>query len=132
MDAQFEDVRRLAEERFPEQFAAGPDNFFSLALEGLPLEFFRIPGEAEVTVRARLLSLDEIRQPEDFARSALSGNFFWEGTRGATLAVSADNALYLTERREAGDLATQEGLDACIEDFTLTARDWRARSALYA
>ena len=63
---------------------------------------------------------------------ALAGGFFWGGTRGATLSVGKDDALYLTERRAADELSTGDALDTCLEDFARSAQDWRERSRLYA
>ncbi len=133
MVAEFEDVRKVAESRFPEAFAAGPEQSFTLDLEELSLTVFCIPGAppSDIYVRARVASLDGMRQAGAFARAALEGNFFWEGTHGATLALSDDNMLSLTERRDVEELVAPEGLEACIQDFTQAVRDWRARRALY-
>ena len=76
--------------------------------------------------------MDTVPRAADFARAAIAGNFFWGGTRGATLSVAADDALYLTERRLAEELVGEEALEDCIRDFALTVRDWRERSRLYA
>ncbi len=135
MDAEFEDVRKLAETRFSEAFADGPEQSFTLSLaEDLTLTIFCIPGAppSEIIVRACVCTLEGMQQPDAFARAALEGNFFWEGTHGATLALSADNELFLTEQREMEELVTPEGLDACIQDFAEAVRDWRARRELYA
>ena len=92
------------------------------------------PGDPEgnVCVRARALSLDDIPRAGDFAKAAIAGNFFWGGTRGATLSIGPDNALYLTERRDADELIADGGLEQCLADFLLSIGDWKERSALYA
>ena len=66
------------------------------------------------------------------AMAALAGNFFWGGTRGATLSVGADNALYVTERRPLDELCDSDGIAQCLDEFSDTIFDWRERSALYA
>jgi len=132
MNEEFEDVRSLAAGKFPGQFTPETDNLFTLVLDGLTLDMFVVPGDpSSVWVRARVLSLDAVPRVTDFARAAIAGNFFWGGTRGATLSVASDNALYLTECRRAEDLVAEGALEDCIRDFTLSARDWRERSELY-
>ena len=133
MNETFEDLSALAEARCGAAYASGRDGFFSVADETLTVEFFRAAGDpAAAAVRARLLDLAEVPRAGDFAKAALAGNFFWSGTRGATLSVGADNALYATERRLLDELCDGDGLAQCLDDFAGTARDWRERSALYA
>jgi hypothetical protein len=83
-------------------------------------------------VKVKVLSLGDVPRRGAFARAALAGGFFWGGTRGATLSVGADDALYLTERRAVDELSDGDALDACLDEFALTAADWRERSRLYA
>ena len=134
MRAEFDDVRRVAAERWPDAFAEAGDDCFTLDAEAFRADFFRVPGapDGEVCVRAKVLELDAVARPGDFAKAALAGNFFWGGTRGATLSVGVDGALWLTERRGAAALAEAEGLEECLTDFALTINDWRERSRLYA
>ena len=134
MTTDFHDLKSLAAERYPAAFAAGEGDVFTLAVDGTAFEFFRALGDPEgnVCVRARVLSLDDIPRAGSFAKAAIAGNFFWGGTRGAMLSVGPDNALYLTERRDAGELAADGALEQCLADFLLSIGDWRERSALYA
>lgn len=130
----FESLKELARELRAEGFADGGSGAFSVALEdGDAVEFFRAGGEpeGEVCVRAKVLDLDGVARPGDFAKSVLGGNFFWSGTRGATLSVGKDGALWLTERRAIDELSDAEGFGQCLGDFAETVEDWRERSALY-
>ena len=132
MDYAFEQLRRLAEERLPDAFAPEGDAAFALALDGFALRFASVPGEpAMAIVRARVVDLADVPRAGDFAKHALAANFFWGGTRGATLSVGADSALYATERRPLDELADADGLARCIDDFSGLVADWRERSALY-
>lgn len=135
MTGDFESLKGFARERWGEAFADGGQGAFSVALEGGgSVEFFR-PGWAPdgvVCVRAKVLDMDEVGRPGDFAKSVLGGNFFWSGTRGATLSVGTDGALWVTERRGIEDLSDAEGFGQCLGDFADTVADWRERSGLYA
>ena len=135
MTSDFESLKTLARDLRAEGFADGGAGAFSVALEdGDAVEFFRAGGEpeGEVSVRTKVLDLDDVARPGDFAKSVLGGNFFWSGTRGATLSVGVDGGLWLTERRGAAVLADPTGLEECLSDFALTINDWRERSKLYA
>ncbi len=134
MTTEFADLQRLAEAQYPEAFAPGGAHAFTLALADAPaITFASFPGDpAAALVRTRVLDLASIPRAGAFAKSALAGNFFWGGTRGATLSVDADGALYLTERRPVEQLADADALASCIEDFTRTTLDWQERGALYA
>ena len=133
MNEEFGDVKKLAAEKFPGQFSSNEEMLFTLTMDGLTVHMFGLPGDPfTVCVRTRVLSMDTVPRAADFARAAIAGNFFWGGTRGATLSVAADDALYLTERRLAEELVGEEALEDCIRDFVLTVRDWRERSRLYA
>lgn len=135
MTYDFESLKIWAQERFGGDFADGGSNAFSVALaDGGAVEFFHAAGEpeGEVFVRAKVLELDEVARPGDFAKSVLGGNYFWSGTRGATLSVGTDGALWLTERRAIDELSDAEGFNRCLGDFADTVSDWRERSALYA
>ena len=133
MNETFEDFAALAESRYGGAYASGGGGLFSVALETVTVEFLRASGDpADAIVRARILDLADVPRAGDFAKAALAGNFFWSGTRGATLSVGADNALYATERRLLDELCDGDGLAQCLDDFAETALDWRERSALYA
>lgn len=132
MNYEFEQLRTLAEERLPDAFAPEGDAAFALALDGFALRFASAPGEpAMAIVRAKVVDLADVPRAGAFARAALAANFFWGGTRGATLSVGADNALYATERRPLDELADAAGLARCLDDFSGIVADWRERSALY-
>lgn len=135
MTSDFESLKALARDLLAEGFADGGPGAFCVALEdGDAVEFFRAAGEpeGEVNVRTKVLDLAEVARPGDFAKSALGGNFFWGGTRGATLSVGVDGGLWLTERRAIDELSDAEGFGRCLDDFAGTVSDWRERSALYA
>ena len=133
MNVTFEDLSALAESRYGEAFSSQDGGVFSLAIDDGAFAFFRAAGDsAYAFVRAKVLSMDGVRRAGDFATAVLAGNFFWSGTRGATLSVGTDNVLYATERRPLDELADADGLAQCLDDFRETISDWRERSALYA
>jgi hypothetical protein len=134
MTAEFEQLATFAETLYRGNFSRTGYGEFAVAADGgTTIRFAALPGNpAMVVARVRILSMDDVRRSADFAKAALAGNFFWGGTRGATLSVGDDGGLYITERRFAGELAEEEGLESCIDDFTETADDWRERSRLYA
>lgn len=133
MNLDFDQLRTLAAERLPEAFAPEGDAAFALALDGFALRFASVPGEPAIAVvRTKVIDLADVPRAGAFARAALAANFFWGGTRGATLSVGADGALYATERRPLDELADADGLARCLDDFSGTVVEWRERSALYA
>jgi hypothetical protein len=133
MKVEFRDLANLAEERYRGGFAAAGDNSFSLTVDDLRLEFFSLAGDPVFAfVRVKVLDLADVQRPGDFAKNALAGNFFWGATRGATLYVGSDNALYACERRPIDELFDGDGLAQCVDDFGETVADWLERSALYA
>lgn len=133
MNADFDDIRQLAASRWPNECEVVDEHCFLLDAGAFRAEFFRAPGdpEGDVCVRAKVLEMEDVRRAGAFAVAAVQGNYFWGGTRGATLSVGRDGALWLTERREAAELADAESLEECLSDFALTIDDWRERSALY-
>ncbi|MBP5674140.1 MAG: type III secretion system chaperone [Victivallales bacterium] len=132
MNTSFEDVASLAESRYRDAFVRGAGNSFSLLEDGRQIDFFQVPGElATSVVRARVLSIANMLRAADFAKACIAGNFFWSGTRGATLSISEDDVLYLTERRPLDELADADGFDACLENIMQAITDWQERSALY-
>ena len=133
MNETFEDLSALAESRYGEAFSSQGDAVFSVTIDEGAVAFFRAAGDpASAFVRARILSMDDVRRAGDFANAVLAGNFFWGGTHGATLSVGTDNSLYATERRLLDELADADGIAQCLDDFGETISDWRERSALYA
>ena len=132
MNFEFDQLRTLAAERLPDAFLPEGDASFALALDGFALRFASVPGElALAIVRAKVVDLADVPRAGDFAKAALAANFFWGGTRGATLSVGADGALYATERRPLDELADADGLARCLDDFSGLVAGWRERSALY-
>ena len=133
MTADFNQLANFAETLFVDGFSRIGYGEFTVATDLLTLHFASLPGDpAVVLVRARVLGMEDVHRPEDFAKAVLAGNFFWGGTRGATLSVCEDGGLYITERRFADELAGADGMESCVDDFTETATDWRERSELYA
>ena len=133
MTTDFNQLMTFAETLYADGFSRIGDGEFAVATDLLTLHFAALPGDpAMVLVRVRVLGMEDVRRSADFAKAAIAGNFFWGGTRGATLSVGEDGGLYLSERRFADELADAEGLEACIDEFTETAGDWRERSGLYA
>ena len=132
MTLSFPEFMQMAQERYPKAFAKGGQDAFSLTTEAGPIEFIHAAGDpAGAIVRARILKMADVPRADDFAKSALAGNFFWGGTRGATLSIGADDALWLTECRPLDELTFEGGLEQCLDDFSSTVFDWRERSALY-
>lgn len=133
MNTDFRDFEERAKERFGEVFVPGEHDSFSLHLDSGTICFFRANGDPEgnVFIRAKILDIGELSRPGDFAKAALGGNFFWSGTRGATISAD-DDAFYLTERRGLEEFADDESLLSCIDDFSSILADWRERSILYA
>lgn len=135
MKATFEDFSAMAESCCGGAYSTGTRGSFAVMLEdsAVTVEFLRGAGDpAAALVRARILDLRSVPRAADFAKAALAANFFWGGTRGATLSVAADGALYATERRMLDELCDAEELMRCLDDFAETALDWRERSVLYA
>ena len=133
MNFDFDQLKTYAAERLPEAFTPEGDGAFALALDGIVLHFVSASGDpAAAIVRAKILDLADVPRAGDFAKAVLAGNFFWSGTRGATLSIGGDNALYATERRPLDELANADGLAQCLDDFSATIADWQERSALYA
>ena len=132
MTTSFDDIASLAESRYRNAFVRVNDNYFSLKEDGRQIDFFQVPGEpATSMVRASVLSLANMRRAADFAKACIAGNFFWLGTRGATLSISADDVLYLTERRPLDELTYVDGFDECLANIMQAITDWQERSALY-
>ena len=133
MIATFDDLRVFAENLYRGKFERAGTGVFSLTEGPRRIFFLSIPGEpATAVVRAKILQLEEVSRPLDFAKACLAGNFFWSGTNGATLSVSSDDCLYLTERRPLDELTSDEGLRSCVADVMETITEWQERSLLYA
>ena len=132
MTSDFKGLANLAETLYADGFLRIGDGEFSVAAGPFTLHFASLPGNpAMVLIRARVLGMEDVRRAEDFAKAVLAGNFFWGGTRGATLSIGEDGGLYITERRMADELASADGLESCVDEFAETAGDWLERSGLY-
>lgn len=132
-DSGFEQLRELAESRFPGRVARLEGGAFAIVRDDLPVTFAPLPGNPEYAlVRAPVLPIGDLARPGAFAVAALAGNFFWAGANGATLSAGADGKLYLSERRALSEFDDDAALDRCLDGFSEAASDWRERSALYA
>lgn len=132
MTTDFYDFTARLRELYP-GCAQDDDGIISFTLQGIPFFVASCSEDpACALIRARVLFLTEVPRAGDFARAALSGNFFWNGTNGATLSAGPDEGLYLTERRPLDELADEAALRSCLEDLTATVGQWQIRSNLYA
>ena len=123
----------MASETYRQAFAPGNGESFALSEDGVAIEFIHVPGNpAAVIVRAKILDMADVPRAEDFAKAVVAGNFFWGGSRGATLSVDIDHSLWITERRLLDDLGDADLLGKCLADFIQTITDWQERSSLYA
>ena len=102
---------------------------FTLDANGETLSFFAPGGETEVAYCRALVGLpDGHKCPVDFAEAALEGNLFWRGTEGAVLSLNLDeNAVYLTDRFDAGAFADENEFRGYINGFLRTLFDWQKR-----
>ncbi len=129
LERMFETAKRIWTEG-----AVSSDDFgFALEVDGNTLIFFS-PRESSglIYCRAKVASLDAENCPPDFAEALLQGNFFWTGTRGATLSFSEpDGMIYLTDRFDAGAFGDDEAFVRYVSDFVRTLDDWRVRRSAY-
>ena len=90
MMTDFNQLEDFAETLYADGFTRISDGEFAVAGEQLTLHFAPFPGDPMmVLVRARVLGMEDVRRSTDFAKAVLAGNFFWGGTRGATLSRKA-------------------------------------------
>jgi hypothetical protein len=128
----FYDFKDLLKAQHPEAVELA-NNTISLDLGSAPLLFAPAPNDPDsLIMRTRVLKLADVPRSGDFAKAALAGNFFWHATRGATLSIGPDEALYLTERRLIDEFPDGDDIEASIEEFAMTVTDWQIRSSLYA
>lgn len=86
------------------------------------------PDSRDIYFRSKVAALAGTADPGALCEDALQGNFFWQGTEGASLSLNdAEQALYLTDRRDAEDLDDDETLRAFCERFLHMVLLWRAR-----
>ena len=108
--------------------AVAEDDFgFSLDLDDVTLNFFAPSGDSYcVYCRAKVGEFGEQECPDDFAESALKGNFFWRATDGASLALNTEeNAVYLTDRFDDGAFEDEDAFRDYINDFLRMLFDWQ-------
>jgi hypothetical protein len=128
----FYDFKDLLKAQHPEAVEL-PNSVLSLDLGSAPLFFAPAPDDPDsLIMRTRVLKLEDVPRSGDFAKAALAGNFFWHATRGATLSIGPDEALYLTERCLIDEFPDTDAIEASIEEFSMTVTDWQIRSSLYA
>ncbi len=132
MTNDFEDLKKIVKDNFSEAV------FFDNGIISIPLETFNLticqmPGDLyNLIFRIKILSLKDLKKRGDFAKACLCGNFFWNATNGAKLSVSAEDELFLTEKRALDEFYSIDDLNDCIEIYSETVNDWRIRSELYA
>lgn len=132
MEHLFTDFKALLKALHPDA-AELSGNTISIDLGSARLLFTPVPNDpASMIMRARVLKLADVPRAGEFAKAVLEGNFFWHATRGATLSIGPDDALYLTERRLFAEFPDQAALEESIDDFASTITDWQIRSSLYA
>lgn len=132
MRSEFSDIKGLAERMFGSEFTARVESEFTLVFESLSITFAAVPGDAGmVLMRSRVVDTDGLARKGSLAITALEGNFFWLGTRGATLSVGKDGWLWLTDRRPIEAFASPDDLVACISDFLATTVLWQERGVLH-
>ncbi len=132
MQLEIEDVYAIIKANYP---GAGvdADGIMLVPYEGMTISFVDLPNDpTSLLIRMKVLSLDSLKRPGDFAKAVLAGNFFYQGGRGTAMTVGEDNCLYLTECRLIESLLTQEAVDKCFAEYVETANGWRMRSRLYA
>ncbi len=108
--------------------AVAEDEFgFSLDSNDVTLYFFAPSCESYCAYcRAKVGEFGEQGCPDDFAESALKGNFFWRATDGATLALNKEeNAVYLTDRFDDGAFEDEDAFRNYINDFLRMLFDWQ-------
>ena len=129
MTGELERLAEMAGRIWTEDAVTSDDFGFALEVGGDTLTFFS-PGEASglVYCRARIASLDPEKCPAKFAESLLQGNFFWSGTRGATISFcEPEHEIYLTDRFDEGAFAEDDDFSRYVADFSRTLDDWRVR-----
>ncbi|MBP5640780.1 MAG: type III secretion system chaperone [Victivallales bacterium] len=106
---------------------------FSMDAGDTTLSFFAPDGNAYFAYcRAKVGDLGDRECPDEFAESALKGNFFWRGTEGATLSLNTtENAIYLTDRFDDGAFENEESFRNYINDFLRTLFDWQENLNTY-
>ncbi len=132
MITDLETFKTLVKDYYPNA-VDNQNGIITIPFETFNLSIAFIPGDLyNVIFRMKVMSLSELSRPGDFAKAALAGNFFWEGTRGATLSIGPDNNIYLTERRSIDLFNDINALKNSINEYTVTLNDWRIRGQLYA
>ncbi len=133
MTGNLEKLAEMASGMWTEKAVSTDDIGFVLELGDVKMSFFSHDGLPNTAFcRAIVASLGETKCPDDFAEAALSGNFFWSGTNGATLSYNEDeNAFYLTDRFDDDAFSDDDAFETYIAGFMRTVMDWRERLAIY-
>ncbi len=132
MQLEIEDVYAVIRANYP---GAGLDEngIMLVPVEGMTISLIDLPNDpTSLLMRMRVLSLDDLKRPGDFAKAVLAGNFFYQGGRGTAMTIGEDNCLYFTECRLIETLLTAEAVENRFTDLLEAANDWRMRSRLYA
>jgi len=133
MTSNLEKLGEMASEMWTEKAVSADDIGFVLELGDVKMSFFSHDGLPNTAFcRAVVASLGEMKCPGEFAEEALSGNFFWSGTNGATLSYNeAENAFYLTDRFDDDAFSNEDAFETYVAGFMKTVMDWRERLAIY-
>ncbi len=133
MTGNLEKLAEMASGMWTEKAVSTDDIGFVLELGDVKMSFFSHDGLPNTAFcRAIVASLGETKCPDDFAEAALSGNFFWSGTNGATLSYNEDeNAFYLTDRFDDDAFSDDDAFETYIAGFMRTVMDWRERLAIF-
>ena len=133
MTGNLEKLAEMASGMWTEKAVSTDDIGFVLELGDVKMSFFSHDGLPNTAFcRAIVASLGETKCPDDFAEAALSGNFFWSGTNGATLSYNEDeNAFYLTDRFDDDAFSDDDAFETYIAGFMRTVMDWRERLSIY-
>ncbi|MBP5640990.1 MAG: type III secretion system chaperone [Victivallales bacterium] len=106
---------------------------FTLNVQDVHLMFFAPNIEtAPVYCRALIGSFGKSECPGDFAEAALTANFFWRATEGATLSLNEqENAVYLTDRFDEEAFENEKAFTDYINTFLRNVYDWQLHLANY-
>ena len=100
---------------------------FTLNVQDAQLMFFVPNGDTGTAYcRALIGKFGDAECPGDFAEAALTANFFWRATEGATLSLNEqENAVYLTDRFDEGAFEDESAFTDYINTFLRNVYDWQ-------
>ena len=106
---------------------------FTLNVQDVQLMFFTPNSDtAPAYCRALIGKLGNSECPGDFAEAALTANFFWRTTEGATLSLNEqENAVYLTDRFDEDAFEDEDAFTDYINTFLRNVYDWQLHFANY-